>query len=98
MDKEVGVLMYNGILLSHEKERNLTIYDNLGGPWGHYTKWKNSEKDKYYIISLIYRILKKKKTHTKNKTFKHTENRLVIIRGRGWGMGEVKKFLNAIYF
>ena len=30
----------NGILLSHEKEGNPAICDNVDGPWGHYVKWK----------------------------------------------------------
>lgn len=30
--------MYNGILFTHEKERNSVTYDNMGGPWGYYTK------------------------------------------------------------
>jgi len=49
VDKDV--YRYNGILLSHKKEWNLAIYDNMDGPWGHYAKWKKLEKDKYHIIS-----------------------------------------------
>ena len=34
----------------------------MDGPRDYYTKWNTSEKDKYYMISLIYRIWKKKDT------------------------------------
>ena len=36
-----------------------TIWD-MRGSWGHYTKWIKSEEDKYYTITLIYEILKRK--------------------------------------
>ena len=32
MDKEDVIQIYNGILLSHKKERNLATYDNKNGP------------------------------------------------------------------
>ena len=32
VDKEDVVHIYNGILLSHKKEWNLAISDNMGGP------------------------------------------------------------------
>ena len=38
MDKEDGVPIYNGILLSYEKERNLAICDNMDGPRKYYAK------------------------------------------------------------
>ena len=31
----------------------LAIYDNMGGPWGLYAKWKKSERCKYGMILLI---------------------------------------------
>ena len=40
------------------KKGKLAIFNNIDGPWGHYAKWKKPEKDKYYKISLISRILK----------------------------------------
>ena len=52
-------------------------------PWGHYTKWRKTEKDKVE--------LKKKQTTIKTE-LTGTENRLVIARGeevgRGCTMGE----------
>ena len=46
---------------------------------GHYAKWNKSEKDKYYMISLMYSILKKKKAK-----LIETENRMVVAKGWGW--------------
>ena len=54
----IALSISNGILLSHKKEWNLAIYDNMDGPEGYYAKWNSSEKDKYSTISLICRILK----------------------------------------
>ena len=44
---------YNGILLSHKKEWNNAICSNMVGPRDDHTKWSKSDKDKYYMISLI---------------------------------------------
>ena len=50
MDKEDVVHIYNGILLSHKKEQNVAICNNLDGPRDDHTMWSKSEKDKYHII------------------------------------------------
>ena len=39
-----------------KKEGNVVIYNNVNGLRGCYTKWNNSEKDKYHMVSLICRI------------------------------------------
>ena len=41
-----------------KKEGILAICDNVDGPWGHYDKWSQAEKDKYCMISLACGILK----------------------------------------
>ena len=66
------------LLFSHKK-RVIAIFDNMGGPWGHYAKWNKSEKFKYGMISLICGILKKRK---ENKTQTH-QYWLVVGRGSG---------------
>lgn len=38
MHKEDMVHIYNEIILSHNKELNLTICKNMDGPRGHYAK------------------------------------------------------------
>ena len=50
MDKDEVIYIYiyiKVILLSHEKEWNLAICDNMDEPTGYYAKWNKSEKDKY---------------------------------------------------
>ena len=45
------VYTHNGTLA--KEEWNLVICNNMDGSKGYYAKWNNSEKDKYYMISLI---------------------------------------------
>ena len=48
MDKEDGVHINNGILLSHEKERNNAICGNMDGPQqGHFIKENSVSRYKY---------------------------------------------------
>lgn len=56
MDKENVVSAYNGLLLSHRKEGNPAICDNMEEPLGQYAKWNKSEEKKYGMISPIYGI------------------------------------------
>ena len=59
MDKEGVVHIYTGILLSHRNEWNNAIFSNVDGPRDYHTKWSQTEKDKYHMISLICGIQKK---------------------------------------
>ena len=36
-----------------KKEWNIAICSNMDGPRVYHTKWNKSDKDKYYMISLI---------------------------------------------
>ena len=40
----------------HEKEGNPAIGKNTNEPCGHYDKWDKLEKDRYFMLSLIYEI------------------------------------------
>ena len=52
--KENVAYIYNGILHSHKKEWNIAICNDMDGLGGYYAKWnKLTEKNKYYMISLI---------------------------------------------
>ena len=78
-DKWINVVCtYREILFSH-KEWNLAFCDKTNDPGGHHEKGNKSEKDKYYMISLICRIFK--------KMFKVelivTENRMTVGRDCG---------------
>ena len=44
-DKEDVVHIHNGILLSHEKERNNSICSNLGGPRNDHAKQSQSDSE-----------------------------------------------------
>ena len=68
-----------------KKEWNLVICNSMDGSTGYYVKWNKSDKDKYYVISLIYRIEKTKQMnkHNTSETVKDTRNKQVIARGDG---------------
>ena len=53
MDKEYVACMYNGILFI-QKKRNSVTYDNMGGPWGYYTKdvWGREKRN---LCALTYK-------------------------------------------
>ena len=54
MYKEDVVHIYNGILLSHKKERNNAICTNMDGPRDYLlSKVSHTEKENYHMISLI---------------------------------------------
>ena len=54
----IYIYTHNGILLSHKKEWNNVICNNMDGPRDYCTKWSQTEKDTYHMVSLICRLLK----------------------------------------
>ena len=46
------VQIYDGILLSHENEKNPAIWGDVNWPRDCHTEWNKSEKNKYWIILL----------------------------------------------
>ena len=56
MGKEDVVHIYTGILLNHKKEWNHAICANIDGTRDYQIEWSKSEKEKYYMISLLYGI------------------------------------------
>lgn len=44
---------HTGILLSHQKELNLVICNDVEGVRMYCAKWNKSEKEKYHMILLI---------------------------------------------
>ena len=61
MDKENMVDIPNRILLSHKKEWNNAISNNIDGPRDYHTKWSNLDKDKYHMILLTCGIFTAKR-------------------------------------
>ena len=39
-----------------QKKKRNPVTCNMDKPRGHYAQWNKSEKDKYYMVSLIYGI------------------------------------------
>ena len=92
-DKVGVVYIHNGILLSHLKEWNIIVCNNMGGPGGNYAKWNKSERGRQTLKFHLY--VEPKKTKQMNKQCK-TETESWIQRtntmdtpwggrGRGWG-------------
>ena len=54
MDKEDVVHIYNGILLSHKKERNWVICREVDGPRDCHTEWSKSERAKQILYINAY--------------------------------------------
>ena len=48
------VQTWNGVLLDHNKEWNLTICDNMDEPRGYYTKWNKSYRKTNTIWPHLY--------------------------------------------
>ena len=77
MDKEDVIHIYNGILLSHEKERNNSICSNMDEAKDCHTKWSKSDRgrqiayDSTYMQNLKYDTMnlftKQKWTHIHRK-------------------------------
>ena len=57
MDKDnvVGYI-YNGILLSHKKERKNVICNNIDGPRDYHAKWSKCERDKYHDSTYTWNL------------------------------------------
>ena len=45
---------HNGILLSHKKEGNFAICNNMDGLRGHYAKWNKSDRERQLLYDITY--------------------------------------------
>ena len=54
MDKENVICTYNGILFSHEKERNPAICDNMDEPEENYGRWNKPDTGEQILHDPIY--------------------------------------------
>ena len=81
--------IYNGILLGHKKECNLTICNNMGGPRGYSAEWIKSDRERQipYNFTYMWNLKHKISEQIKQKLI-DTENKLIIIR---WGIGRLGK-------
>lgn len=46
MDKQNVVYLLNGIVFYYKNKWSDNIFHNMGGPWKHYAKWKESSHEK----------------------------------------------------
>jgi len=91
MEKEEAVHIHNGILLSHKKEWNNTICNNIDGPRDYHTKQRKSEKDRQISYITYMYNLKYDTNEPIYETNRLTdmEKRLVGANGVGWRRGEL---------
>ena len=78
MDTENVVHIYNGILFSLKKERNLAISDNMDELGGHYAKWNKPVTERHTTWSHWY-------VESKIVKFIEAESRMVCCHGLGYG-------------
>ena len=93
MNEEDAVYIYNGMLLSHQREWNKATCSNMDGPGGCHIEWRKSEKQKH-MISLICGIrkdiqlnlfTKQKETH-RGWTYGRQEGRMEEEIAREFGV------------
>ena len=71
-----------------KKEQKNAICSNMDGTRDSCTEWSQKEKDKYHMILLISGILHKAQRNlSTEKKIKGLENRLVVAKGQGEGVG-----------
>ena len=51
MDEEEMIHIYNGILLTHEKEWNNAIYSNMNKPRDYHTQWNKSDRERQILYN-----------------------------------------------
>ena len=61
MDKEEVVRIYNGILLSHKKERHLVICSNMDGAGEYGAEWNQSDRERQMPYEFTYMLNPKNK-------------------------------------
>ena len=76
----------NGILLSHEKEWNNSIFSNIVGPRDYYTKWSKSQRERQISYDITY--MQKLKCDTNEllydtETDSTTQSRHVVAKEDG---------------
>ena len=59
--------LYNGILLSHKKEWNLTIFNNIDEPREYHAKWNKSERERQIPYDINYMENLKIKINSQNR-------------------------------
>ena len=90
MDKGDVVHIYNGILLSHKKERNNAICSDMDGPRDCHTEWNKSDRGRQVSYDITYVKSKKRYRwiYLQNRNrLTDTENKFMVTKGERWGEG-----------
>ena len=54
VDKTTTGHLYHGILLSHKKEENVTLCNNMDGPGEHYATWNKPVRERQIPYDFTY--------------------------------------------
>ena len=93
MDEEDVVYIYKGILLSHKKEWNFAICNNMDVLGGHYAKWNKSDRERQILYHLYVESKKYDKLVSlteKKQTHRYREQMRGYQCGEGRGEGKYK--------
>jgi hypothetical protein len=56
IEKENGVGIHTGVLLSHKEECNFVIFSKMDGTKDHHVKWNKPDSESKYHIFIIFRM------------------------------------------
>ena len=94
MDEEDVAHIYNGILLSHKKEWNFAICNDMDGLGGYYAYWNKPDWERQILYDIPYMCDLKSKTSEYNKKetdtwIQRTNECLPVGRGKEGGRGKI---------
>ena len=82
------VYIQNGIVLSHKKEWNLAICNNMDGPRDYHDKWNKSDRERQILYDFTTCGIQKKKKWTnitkEKQSHRYREQTGGCQRGGGW--------------
>ena len=85
--------IYNGILLSHQKQGNNATCSNMDGPTGYHTKSSKSERERQivipYDIIYIWTLKYNANEHTYETETHRQRKQIWLPRGRRSGEGRI---------
>ena len=86
MDKEDVVYTYSRILLSHKKEWNIAICNNMDGPRDYHTRWSKSDRERQIFHLYVESKKIQMNLFTKQKqTCRHRKQNSGYQRGKAGG-------------
>ena len=70
-------------------EGNSAICDDTVGTWGHFAKWKKSDRERQWMDDLMYMWNLKRERESSQIKFIGSENRLMVTRGANWALDRI---------